>query len=97
MAKQEFHQYRTSSPMEWDAMLALVRRLYRDGDYRMSLLIGCGCFFGLRISDLLTLTWSQLLDDEKFVLYEKKTNKRRVVKIKRNHGVGSPDRFLAQI
>ena len=81
MAKQEFHQYRTSSPMEWDAMLALVRRLYRDGDYRMSLLIGCGCFFGLRISDLLTLTWSQLLDDEKFVLYEKKTNKRRVVKI----------------
>lgn len=81
MTKQEFHQYRTSSPMEWDAMLALVRRLYRDGDYRMSLLIGCGCFFGLRISDLLTLTWSQLLDDEKFVLYEKKTNKRRVVKI----------------
>ncbi len=32
MAKQVFHQYRTSSPMEWDAMLALVRRLYRDGD-----------------------------------------------------------------
>lgn len=47
----------------------------------MSLLIGCGCFFGPRISDLLTLTWSQLLDDEKFVLYEKKTNKCRVVKI----------------
>ena len=81
--KQEFHEYRTSNAMDWDCMLSLVRRLYRDGNYRMSLLIGCGCFFGLRISDLLTLTWSQLLNDEKFVIYEKKTNKRRVVKINR--------------
>lgn len=81
--KQEFHEYRTSNAMDWDSMLSLVRRLYRDGDYRMSLLIGCGCFFGLRISDLLTLTWSQLLDDEKFTIYEKKTNKRRVIKINR--------------
>ena len=79
--KQEYHEYRTSNAMDWDAMLALVRRLYRDGDYRMSLLFGCGCFFGLRISDLRTLTWSMLLDDDKFTIYEKKTGKRRVVKI----------------
>ena len=81
--KQEFHEYRTSNALDWDVMLSLVRKLYRDGDYRMSLLIGCGCFFGLRISDLLTLTWSMLLNDEKFTIYEKKTNKRRVVKINR--------------
>ena len=62
-------------------MLSLIRKLYRDGNYRMSLLIGCGCFFGLRISDILTLTWSMLLDDDKFTLNEKKTNKRRTVKI----------------
>ena len=79
--KQEFHQYRTSNALEWDTMLSLVRKLYRDGDYRLSLLIGCGAFFGLRISDTLSLTWSMLLNDDKFVLYEKKTNKRRVVKI----------------
>ena len=71
--KQEFHEYRTSNAMDWDTMLSLVRKLYRDGDYRMSLLIGCGCFFGLRISDILTLTWSMLLDGEKFTIYEKKT------------------------
>lgn len=75
------HTYRTSDYMEWDTMLTLVRRLYRDGDYRMSLLIGCGSFFGLRISDLRTLTWAMLLDDEQFALNEKKTGKRRVVKI----------------
>lgn len=53
--KQEFHEYRTSNALEWDTMLSLVRKLYRDGDYRMSLLIGCGAFFGLRISDTLSL------------------------------------------
>ena len=79
--KQEYHQYRTSNAMEWDAAISLIRRLYRDGDYRMSLLIGCSAFFGLRISDTLTLSWSMLLNDDKFVIYEKKTNKRRVVKI----------------
>ena len=81
--KQEFHQYRTSNAIEWDTMLSLVRKLYRDGDYRMSLLIGCGAFFGLRISDTLSLSWSMILNDDKFVIYEKKTNKRRVVKINR--------------
>ena len=79
--KQEFHEYRTSNAMDWDTMLSLVRKLYRDGDYRMSLLIGCGCFFGLRISDILTLTWSMILDGDKFTIYEKKTGKRRVVKV----------------
>ena len=79
--KQAVHKYQTSDYMEWDVMLSLIRKLYRDGNYRMSLLIGCGCFFGLRISDILTLTWSMLLNDDKFTLNEKKTNKRRVVKI----------------
>lgn len=79
--KQVAHKYQTSDYMDWDVMLSLVRKLFRDGNYRMSLLIGCGCFFGLRISDILALTWSMLLNDDKFILNEKKTNKRRVVKI----------------
>lgn len=79
--KQMNHRYQTSDYMEWDVMLSLIRKLYRDKNYRISLLIGCGCFFGLRISDILTLTWEMLLSDNKFVLNEKKTGKRRVVKI----------------
>ncbi len=73
--------YRTSDYLEWDSMLSLIRRLYRDGNYRMSLLIGCGAFFGLRISDILTLSWDMLLYSETFSINEKKTGKRRVVKI----------------
>lgn len=79
--KQAIHKYQTSDYLEWDTAMSLIRKLFKDRNYRMSLLIGCGCFFGLRISDILTLSWSMLLDDDKFTLNEKKTNKRRTVKI----------------
>lgn len=75
------NSHTTADYLEWNTMLNLIRKLYRDGDYRMSLFIGCGCFFGLRVSDLRKLTWSMLLDDDKFVINEQKTSKRRVVKI----------------
>lgn len=71
----------TSDYLEWDTMLNLVRKLYKDGNYRISLLIGCGCFFGLRISDILSLTWEMLLDSGSFTLNEKKTGKKRIIKI----------------
>ena len=81
---KEHHKYQTSDYLSWDTMLNLIRKLYRDGDYRMSLLIGCGSFFGLRISDLLSLTWQMLLENPTFTINEKKTGKRRVIKINRD-------------
>ena len=70
--------------IEWDTAVNLVHRLYRDGDYRMSLLIGGGIFFGLRISDLLQLSWNMLLEGDSFSLTEQKTGKRRTVRINRD-------------
>ena len=75
------HQYTTADYIPWDEAMNLVRKLYRDGNYRMSLLIGCGCFFGLRFSDLKTLRWEQLLNNDSFAIYEQKTGKRREIKI----------------
>ena len=75
------HSYTTADYITWDTATNLVRKLYRNGDYRMSLFIGCGIFFGLRVSDLLTLSWNQILSGDEFVLYEKKTDKRRVIRI----------------
>lgn len=75
----------TSDFIPWDTAMNLIHRLYNDGEYTMSLLIGCGCFFGLRISDLLSLTWKQILnEDNVFTLIEKKTGKRRTIKINTN-------------
>lgn len=79
------HTVTTSDYLPWDSMLSLVQKLYRDGNYRMSLLIGCGAFFGLRISDLRELTWSQLLDSETITLNEAKTGKRRTIKVNENY------------
>ena len=89
------NSYVTSDYIEWNLMLSLIRKLYRDGEYRLSLLIGCGSFFGLRVSDLLTLTWSILLDGEKFVVIEKKTGKRREIKINANFQKHIVDCFQA--
>lgn len=75
------HTFTTADYIAWDTATNLVRKLYRNGDYRMSLFIGCGIFFGLRVSDLLSLAWNQILGDDEFVLYEKKTNKRRIIRI----------------
>ena len=78
------NSYTTSDYLQWDTATTLVRKLYRDKNYRISLFIGCGIFFGLRVSDLLRLNWNMLLNKEaKFVLIEKKTGKRREVKINR--------------
>lgn len=35
----------TSDYIEWDVVINLIYKLYRDGDFRMSLLVGCGIFF----------------------------------------------------
>lgn len=75
------NSHTTADYLEWNVMLNLIRKLYRDGDYRMSLLVGCGCFFGLRVSDLRKLTWGMLLNEDKFILNEQKTGKRRTIKI----------------
>lgn len=71
----------TADYVEWNTAINLVHRLYKDKDYKMSLLIGCGIFFGLRISDILQLSWDMLLDDSSFELIEKKTKKCREVRI----------------
>ena len=75
------NSYTTSDYIEWNTAVNLVHRLFKDKDYKMSLLIGCGIFFGLRISDILQLSWDMLLDDSSFELIEKKTQKRREVRI----------------
>lgn len=90
------NSYTTSDYLQWDSATSLVRKLYRDKEYRISLLIGCGIFFGLRISDLLQLTWEMLLNkDAKFIIIEKKTGKRREVRINREFQKHIKDCYVA--
>ena len=54
----------TADAMDWDEAMDLVRNLYRDGNYTMSLLVATGCFTGLRVSDILSLRYSDLFSRE---------------------------------
>lgn len=89
------HTFTTADYISWDTATNLVRKLYRNGDYRMSLFVGCGIFFGLRVSDLLSLTWNKILGEDELVLYEKKTNKRRVIRINSGFRAHARDCFNA--
>ena len=71
----------TADHLEWNQAMNLIRNLYNDENYRMSLLIAMGSFWGLRISDILSLTWEQVYDLDEFELVERKTKKSRQIKI----------------
>lgn len=71
----------TSDHLEWGQAMNLIRNLYNDGNFRMSLLVSIGCFFGMRISDILSLRWKQIFNVDEFTLVEQKTQKAREIKI----------------
>ena len=71
----------TADYLVWSDAMNLIRKLAKDGNYKMSLLIALGCFTGLRISDILALRWEQILSTEEFTIIEKKTGKKRVLRL----------------
>jgi integrase len=71
----------TADYLEWNQAMNLVRNLYNDKKFKMSLLISFGSFWGLRISDLLSLKWKNVYDLDEFSLVEHKTGKTREIKI----------------
>lgn len=71
----------TSDYLEWKEAMNLIRTLYRDGKFQMSLFVSIGCFWGLRVSDILALRWKQILYVDEFCIIEKKTGKSRTIRI----------------
>ncbi|MCS2204834.1 MULTISPECIES: tyrosine-type recombinase/integrase [Bacteroides] len=71
----------TADFLLWDEAMNLIRKLAKDGNYKMSLLIALGCFTGLRISDILSLRWNQVLDTDEFTIIEHKTKKKRTIRV----------------
>ena len=103
-------QYTTAEALRWEEMINLVHRLFRDGDYRMSLLIATQCMWGLRIGDELKLTWNDILSKEEIVIIEQKTSKRRAIRVNKDlkkhiedcyRALGSPEQsepiFLSRL
>ena len=71
----------TADYLMWSDAMNLIRKLAKDGNYKMSLLVAVGCFTGLRISDILALRWNQILNVDEFTVIEKKTSKQRTLRL----------------
>lgn len=67
--------------IEWETFKSLIAKMERDKEYKFCLLISIGVFTALRISDLLTLKYSDILDKEILTITEHKTNKIRSIKL----------------
>lgn len=70
----------TTAPLKWNQAQTLVKAAQADGDDRTALLVALGIYTGLRISDILALTWEQVQAGT-IDLVEGKTKKRRHITV----------------
>lgn len=70
-----------SDYIEWSETQNLILKLERDKEYIFATLIAIGIYTGLRISDILTLKWNDLLKNESLHITEMKTGKNRQIKV----------------
>lgn len=79
--KDNRRSHPAADALEWNEAMRLIDQLAKDGRYRDSMLVACGCFLGLRISDILWLRWDEICSNDVLTLSEKKTGKKRSLKI----------------
>lgn len=73
-----------TSGLDWLTMIGLSQQLKQDKLYRDYMLLILGSYFGLRISDLLKITFEQIIDKSELVVVEQKSKKRRTITINNN-------------
>lgn len=71
----------TSDYLPYDEYVRLVDSLEKDGDYRGAAYCIISFSFGLRIHDVLTIKWGQVLGHGNLVMTEHKTGKTKRIKI----------------
>jgi len=67
--------------LDWEEAMSVIERLNNDFRFRDAMLMSIGCNLGLRISDILQLRWVDILQDDTLVIKEKKTGKKRSLRI----------------
>lgn len=69
-----------TQPIKWNKAMMLLDTLRDKKQDNTRLMLACGFFFGLRISDILNLTWEQI-SNESFTTQEQKTGKSRIISL----------------
>ena len=71
----------TADYLPWDTMQVLVQKLFKNKDHKFALLIAMGSYTGLRISDIRSLGWTDVLGTNELQVVERKTKKVRTIHI----------------
>lgn len=72
-----------TAPIKWNQAKTLIVCAMNDERYNTALMLAAGIYFGLRIGDILKLTWDQILS-ESFTINEGKTKKERKIDVHRD-------------
>ncbi len=72
---------KTSEHLEEQELNKLLKYLYQNEEWTYYLFVRLGVSTALRYSDLSKITWSQVLNQEKLIIKEKKTGKTREIPI----------------
>ena len=78
MKKKRVFTKTKTQPINWRQAQTVLKCLMADKHYNTALLFATGFYFGLRISDILSLKWEQIISPE-FTVIEKKTGKERAL------------------
>jgi len=72
---------KTSNDLDWNQAINLIQNLYNQKDYKFSLLVSFGVFWGLLITDILSLKWKDILNKNEFNVVENRSKKNRTIEI----------------
>lgn len=78
--------------LSWSEMLHLVDSLIKDRKYSIAAIVYIGCHTGMRISDILSMRWCDLIDKKQISFMESRTSKLRTIKLSEDN-----QRFLSNI
>lgn len=79
--KRKGNSHAAADAMDWDDARMIISALQGDARWRDAMLVATGCYTGLRISDSLTLRWSDVVDRDKIEIVEQKTGKIRTIRL----------------
>jgi len=65
----------TADYLEWTQVIYLINQLKKEKDYTLLMVVALGSYLGLRYSDMVRLTWDNILITNTLVIEEKKTKK----------------------
>lgn len=75
------NQKTKSEHLDWERFQLLLHQLERDEEKTFLLLIAIGTYTGLRISDVLSRKWIDVIGQDRITVVEKKTKKQRVIEL----------------